>query len=204
LQTVYDGVLDPKLTFFTDEAWFHLSEYINAQNNRYWSSINQRQTFEVPRHDQWCVFTASRTVGPILFENTINSEWFVTDILRPFFDSITEEQKTYGYFMQDGATAHTAIYSIKVLNEVFENRLISRGLLPARSADLNPCDFYLWGNLKDKVYSYNPHTLVELKQSIRETISSIEVSELKLVSNNIFKRFETCLRAEGRHFEHLL
>jgi hypothetical protein len=47
LQAVHDGVLDPKLTFFTDEAWFHLSGYINAQNNRYWSSINPRQTFEV-------------------------------------------------------------------------------------------------------------------------------------------------------------
>jgi hypothetical protein len=72
--------------------------------------------------------------------------------------------------MQDGAAAHTATCSINVLNEVSENRLISRGLWPARSPALNPCDFYLWGNLKDKVYSNNPQTLVELKQSIRETI----------------------------------
>jgi inhibitor of nuclear factor kappa-B kinase subunit alpha len=106
--------------------------------------------------------------------------------------------------MQDSATAHTTTYSINVLNEVFEDRLISRGLWPARSPDLNPCDFYLWGNLRDKMYSNNTHSLVELKQSIRETISSIEVSELKLVSNNIFKRLEACLRAEERHFEYLL
>jgi hypothetical protein len=106
--------------------------------------------------------------------------------------------------MQDGAAAHTATYSINVLNEVFENRLISRGLWPTRSPDLNPCDFYLLGNLKDKMYSNNPYTMVELKQSIRETIPSIEVSELKLVSNNICKRLEVCLRAEGRHFEYLL
>jgi hypothetical protein len=106
--------------------------------------------------------------------------------------------------MQDGAAAHTATYSIFVLNEVFEDKLISRRLWPARSPDLNSCEFYLWESLKDKVYSNNPHTLVELKQSIRETISSIEVSELKLVSNNIFKRLEACLRAEGSHFVHLL
>jgi hypothetical protein len=89
LQTVHDGVLDPKLTFFTVEAWFHLSGYINAQNNRYWSSINPRQTFEVPLHDQkvgvWCAITASRIEGPIFFENTINSKRYVSDILRPFF-----------------------------------------------------------------------------------------------------------------------
>jgi hypothetical protein len=100
--------------------------------------------------------------------------------------------------MQDGATAHTAIYSINVLNEVFEDRPISHGSWPTRSPDLNPCDFYLWGNLKDKVHSYNPHTLAELKQSICKTISSIEVSELKLVSNNLFIRLEACLRAERR------
>jgi hypothetical protein len=106
--------------------------------------------------------------------------------------------------MQDGATAHNATYSINVLKEGFEDRLISRGLWPVRPPDLNPCDFYLWGNLKDKVYLNNPHTLVELKQSIREIISSIQVCELELVSNNIFKRLEVSLRAEGRHFEHLL
>jgi hypothetical protein len=89
LQAVHNGVLDPKLSFFTVEAWFHLSGYINAQNNRYWSSINSKQTFEVSLHDQkigvWSAITASRIVRPIFFENTINSEWYVTDILRPFF-----------------------------------------------------------------------------------------------------------------------
>jgi inhibitor of nuclear factor kappa-B kinase subunit alpha len=123
--------------------------------------------------------------------------------LGPFLRALWKK-KRHGYFMQDGATAHTATYSINILNKVFEDRLISRRLWPARSPDLNPCDFYLWGNLKDKVYSNNPHTLVELMQSICETISSIEVRELKLVSNNLFKRLEACLRAEGRHFEHLL
>jgi hypothetical protein len=63
LQAVHDGVLDPKLTFFTDEAWFHLSGYINAQNNRYWSIINLKQMFEVLLHDQkidvWCAIIVS-------------------------------------------------------------------------------------------------------------------------------------------------
>jgi hypothetical protein len=71
LQAVHDSVLDPKFTFFTVEAWFHLSGYINAQNNRYWSSINPRQTFKVALHDQkigvWCAITASRNVGTIFF-----------------------------------------------------------------------------------------------------------------------------------------
>jgi hypothetical protein len=44
--------------------------------------------------------------------------------------------------VQDGATAHKANYSINVLNEVFEDRLISCRLWPVRSPDLNPYDLY--------------------------------------------------------------
>jgi hypothetical protein len=51
LQAVYDSVLAPELTFFTDEAWFHLRGCISIQNNRYWSTINLRQTFEAPFHN---------------------------------------------------------------------------------------------------------------------------------------------------------
>jgi hypothetical protein len=60
--------------------------------------------------------------------------------------------------MQDSATAHTANYFTNVLNEVFEDIMTSHRLWLTRSPDLNPCDFYLWGNLRNKVYSNNPHT----------------------------------------------
>jgi hypothetical protein len=38
----------------------------------------------------------------------------------------------------------------------FGDRIISRGFWPVRSRDLAPCDFYLCGNLKDRVYRINP------------------------------------------------
>jgi hypothetical protein len=77
LEAVHDGILDPELTFFTDEAWSHLSGYISTQN-RYLSSINLRQTSEVPIHDWrngvWCAVTATRIVGPMfLFKHLFNS-----------------------------------------------------------------------------------------------------------------------------------
>jgi hypothetical protein len=36
------------------------------------------------------------------------------------------------------------------IREVFEDRIIIRGLWPPRSPDLSFCDFYLWENLKGK------------------------------------------------------
>jgi hypothetical protein len=40
LRSVIEGEIDLQLTFFSDEAWFHLQGYINTQNNRYWNSQN--------------------------------------------------------------------------------------------------------------------------------------------------------------------
>jgi hypothetical protein len=70
---------------------------------------------------------------------------FFQPILRPL-----QKMKKHFHFMQDGATAYTANYY--VLNEVFEDRLISHRLWPVRSSHLNSCDLYLWGNIKDNVF----------------------------------------------------
>lgn len=34
LQPVVEGEIDPQLTFFSGEAWFHLQGYVNTQNSR--------------------------------------------------------------------------------------------------------------------------------------------------------------------------
>ncbi|GFW33252.1 uncharacterized protein TNCV_2859301 [Trichonephila clavipes] len=54
--------------------------------------------------------------------------------------------------MQDGAPPHITRCVKDVLKHHFiEERVISRQirhLWPPRSPDLNPCDFWLWGHLK--------------------------------------------------------
>jgi nicotinamide riboside transporter PnuC len=59
---------------------------IYAWNSRYQNSINPRQTFEVPFHNQkigvWRVITAAWIVGPIFFKQTMNSESYVNGILH--------------------------------------------------------------------------------------------------------------------------
>jgi hypothetical protein len=171
-QSVYDGMVDPDLVFYTNEAWFYLGGYVNSQNNYYWSAEKPLSIHEVPLHDVkirvWCAISAYRIIGPVFFQETINSERYVRLILTPLFRKLTEDKKTYGYFMQDNTTAHTANHSMNEINQVFGDCVVSRGLWPPRSPDLNLCDFYLWGKLKDKVYVNNPHThtLDELKDNI--------------------------------------
>jgi hypothetical protein len=90
------------------------------------------------------------------------------------------------------------------IRKVFEDRIISRGLWAPRSPDLSFCDFYLWGNLKRKVYKNNPRSIEALQAEITRVIGSIAMDELQRVSRNLFLRCEACLQAEGGHFQHLL
>jgi hypothetical protein len=80
---------------------------------------------------------------------------------------LTPAEERLGYFMQDGVIPHTANETIQALRGVFgeingEDKIISKGLWPPRSPDLNPYDFYLWGKLKSVEYVNNPHDLEAL------------------------------------------
>jgi len=205
---IFTGQIDPNLLLFSDEAWFHLSGYVNSQNNRYWAAENPHQLHEVPLHDQkvgvWCAISRTRLIGPIFFNNTVNSERYINDILHPFFEQLTDNEKQNGTFQQDNATAHTAYASLAALEEVFEDRVISRGRWPARSPDLNPCDYFLWGCLKAKAYENNPHTVADLQENIRNTIQSITEETLSKVYDNFIKRTQYCIDEVGHQFQHLL
>jgi hypothetical protein len=84
-----------------------------------------------------------------------------------------EEEKGTWFSIQEGATAYTANYCFQQ-----HVRMVRHRLWYARSQDLNPCGFYVRGNLKNKGYSNNPPTQDEIMH-IYETI--IEVNELKLL-----------------------
>ena len=66
------------------------------------------------------------------------------------------------------------------------------------------CNFYLWGNLKWKVYSNNMHTIEELKTNIHNAIMEITPNELAKVAKNVLKRAELCIQVHGEQFQHLL
>jgi hypothetical protein len=74
LQSVVEGEVNPQLTFFSDEAWFHLQGYINTQNNRYWSSRNPLLTHEALLHPvkvgAWCALIPRRMVELVFFNKS--------------------------------------------------------------------------------------------------------------------------------------
>jgi len=208
-----DGILN--LAFFTDEAWFHLSGYVNSQNYRIWATENPHEFRETSLHPQkigvWCAVSRKRIVGPIFFTDTINSDNYVK-ILEQFVSELEEEEIVAGHFQQDGAPAHTAKNTAPYLKTYFANRIISKSNRyletevewPTRSPDLTILDFFLWGHLKNRVYATGPQTLDELKANIENEIRNISSETLIRVSDNMIRRVELCLENGGGHFQHLL
>jgi hypothetical protein len=111
----------------------------------------------------------------------------------PFFNQLTAEETQHGYFQQDNTTAHTANATMVAIQEVFEDRIISRGLWPPRFPDLSLLRIYLWRNLKEKVYKNNPRSIEALQAEITCIIGSIAMHKLQKVSHNLFMRCEACL-----------
>jgi hypothetical protein len=144
-----NNILDK--SFFSDEAWFEMSGYVNSQNMRMWSAENPHFYTQTPLHPQkigvWLGMSRRRLVGPIFFRGTLTAERYRNEILQEFINQLDDEELHEGYFQQDGATAHTAFDTIQVLQEFFDNRLISRNTVipyPPRSCDLTVLDFFVW------------------------------------------------------------
>ena len=196
----------------SDEAHFHLSGFVNKQNFRYWADENPQNLIEKPLHSErvtvWCGIGTIGVVGPYFFEEegrcvTVNSDRYsdmLLNFLKPRLESLGGCRELW--FQQDGATAHTASKSVQILKNMFPSRLISiRGDIawPARSPDLAPCDFFLWGYIKEKVYINRPKTIDELKEKIVEEIRNLSQSTINEVMSSFRNRLKECIDKEGHH-----
>jgi hypothetical protein len=63
---------------FSNEAHFHFDVKVNKRNVRFWASGNPRVIYEkvhhAPRITLWVAISSHGLLGPIFFEETVNSE----------------------------------------------------------------------------------------------------------------------------------
>lgn len=189
-----------------DEAYFYLTQTVNKQNNRMWAETNPKVGIEEPLHDSkllvWVAISADKVQGVYFFEGTVNKENYL-NMLRFYFwkkiENVYRHEKYY--FLQDGATPHTATTVQTFLKAKFQDKFIDKSMWPPRSPDLNPLDFYLWGYLKDRVYNPLPYSLDELKANILREIEKIDKNDLYKVFVNFEKRLDLIISAKGGHIE---
>jgi hypothetical protein len=143
-------------------------------------------------------------VKPFFFSETLNSQWYCDNIVYPFIAQMKEDAIDKAYFQQDVAKAHTAHMSMAFLEDVFAGRIVSKTIWPPRSPDLSPPVFFLWDEMRNSVYSNNPHAIDELKMATTEYIRNVDHALLNTVFENTVRRVNKCLETGWVHFERYL
>ena len=101
---------------------------------------------------------------------------------------------------------------LMLLSRILQQRWIGRAakgdkqLLPwpPRSTDLTPCDFLLWGFVKDIVYVPPlPMSLKELRVRITHALQTITEDMLHRVWDEFDYRVDVCRVTQGAHIEGL-
>jgi hypothetical protein len=187
---------------------------MNKQNCRYWATENPHWMHQVPLQRQWklnvwCGVVCDRVIGPHFFDDTLTGNMYV-DFLRTVLPTLLEDIpldiRVNMWYQQDGAPPHRTNAVVRHLNLTFNNKWISmRGPIawPARSPDLTPLDFFLWGRVKNLVYATAPTTREDMRQRIVDACASIAVGEIRNARISLTDRFRWCINVDGGHFEHL-
>lgn len=200
---------------FTDETRFTNNGIFNRHNNLMWCRENPHINAEKRNQNQfginvWCGIFCGKIIGPYFYNDHLNGRNylnFLQHCMEEYFDDLPLLiLRHLKYFQHDGAPAHNSREVKRYLHERFDY-VIGNNLeidWPARSPDLTPLDFFLWGILKNKVYAINPENLQDLKDRIQHSIREIDMRTINKVLRSVHKRCVTCIQNGGGHFEHLM
>ncbi|XP_023726483.1 uncharacterized protein LOC111874840 [Cryptotermes secundus] len=159
-----------------DEAKFHTSGSVNRYNSVFWRPENPSATieyvFQSPGVMVWGGVTYKGLISPFFLEGCVSGETYLK-LLRE--SVIPELQRRENFdellWQQDGAPTHFANNVRAFLHQVFPQRWIGRRgpvVWPARSPDITPPDFFLWGLLRTLKYSqYSPNTPFSILNTAR-------------------------------------
>jgi len=205
-----------KIFVFTDEALFRTDGMVNRWNCRIWD--HQRPDDFYAEQGQssahvmvWAAMTADHVFGPYFFPATVTAADYAAVISEIFFEELISKygSATDVWFQQDGAPAHTAVVTKELLRGFFDSRVISHGCdyeWPPRSPDLTPCDFYLWGIVKDMVYANGRlPTVAALSNALLgafRVIREQKMADAKAAVLSVPQRMEECVALRGAQLCH--
>lgn len=198
------------LIIFSDEAHFHLNGSVNRHNCRYWSDANPHWTIGrplySPRVTVWAAISRAGVIGPFFFNGNVNG----TNYLNMLQNYLLPELQHYPHFeqlifQQDGAPPYWTRAVREFLNITFPGRWIGRDSSflhwPARSPDLTPMDFFLWGYVKSKVYTEPIENIPALQQRIITTFGELTNAIIDRAIASYERRLHRCLQINGRNVE---
>lgn len=194
----------PSNMLWSDEACFKVNGHVNRHNAIYWSAANPHRLMPVAQQGPgvmvWCGILDNTIIGPYFFdEGTVNGERYLRMLENYLWPAVSDRQDIF--FQQDGAQPHYALIVRAFLDDKFPDRWVGRrGPVdwPPRSPDLTPPDFWLWGFLKEQVYSRRPENVNQLRAFITEAINAIPQDVIRNVTQSVPARYASLVEKEGK------
>jgi len=203
-----------------DEAIFQLNGSVSTQNVRCYApkgeppvdykfeKSNSREKLHV-----WIGLCGNgQIIGPHFFNRNVNGRVYREMLEQVVFPAVAHIYQRYGdnfndlWWFQDGAPAHRSRDVRRVLQERFEHRIVALNHdieWPPRSPDLTPLDFFLWGYLKQKVFSTPPQDLPTLRRRIVDEVNQLRENEgtIRRSFGAMVNRADRCVQKNGSHVE---
>ena len=197
---------------FSDEATFHLNGYVNSHNRFIYANSNPYATCEKPLKSPsvtcWAMVAPVFGIKFTIIDETMNGARYLTILNDIVFPCLRERKHRSIIYQQDGAPCHFANAVRNALNEHLPGRWIGRGSdfpWPPRSPDLSVLDFWLWGDVRNRLYQNpRPKTICELKERLTTILNCVSSEVIARSYKSFFKRCELCSENGGHHIEQFL
>ena len=132
---------------------------------------------------------------------------FLQNVLPQLIEDVPLHVRMNMWIQHDDEPPHYALYSRKVMNEIFDEKWIGLDgpvAWPPRLPDLTSPDYLLWGFVKERVMAEAPTMPDDMKERICQACTEITPQMLAEVRPSFHQRINKCLQVDGHHFEHLL
>lgn len=207
---------------WTDESKFDQDGITNYHNIHFWSrkaDLNPNKKKEQGSQRRfslnvWMGIIDDNLIGPYFLPNYLNGDTYEEFLRNEVFGLLSEvplATRQGMIYQHDGCPAHYRTSVRQWFNQHFPNRWIGRGgsiPWPARSPDLTPCDYYVWGHMKSLVYDDLTSPISSVDELRRRIIRAAEKMKINLttrvVKTELRHRMRLCIRNRGGHFENEL
>ena len=206
-----------------DEAAFRMNGKVSSRNVVQYAPKGERPGFcynvssSKEKVTVWAALCGNGTIlGPYFFDDNVNGMVY----LNMLNDDVVDDMMVnfpYNHFaenlfenniwwFQDGAPCHQSRMVTARLQELFGEQLVAlhRPIeWPPRSPDITPCDFFLWGYMKQKVYQTPPNDIFELRGRIINQFNELRNNQDMVIRavRTMEKRVRVCIEREGGHVE---
>jgi hypothetical protein len=204
-----------KNILWTDESNFGRDGITNYHNMHFWApkGHNPRRSKEGAHQHRfslnvWMGIVHDKLIGPFFLPARLTGiayEQFLNEELPMLLEEVPLATRMAMAYQHDGCPAHYYRGVRQWMDNHYPERWTGRGgpiPWPARSPDLTPCDFYIWGHMKALVYDRPIQSQEDLREFFLAAAEKMKAEiATRVTVSNVRKRLRACIRNQGRQFE---